>query len=440
MINKIFVQRSENNPLIALRKTDLPNADEFPANRYQLDNGLTLIHQEVATAPAVIVDVWVRAGAIAEPETWSGMAHFLEHMIFKGSDRLLPGQFDQIVENRGGLTNAATSYDYAHYYINTAAEHLSETLPCLAELLTQAAIPDEEFALERDVVLEEIRQSQDSPDTIGFQALMANLYRQHPYGRAVLGDPAELMQRSPEDMRSFHRAHYQPENMTVIVIGNVDSATALDLVERSFKFSEPAVCPRPAIESAPPLTEIRRQQIRLPRIEQARLMMGWLGTGVTDLRSAYGLDLLSVLLASGRTSRLVRELREERQLVQNIGASFTLQRDSSLFALTAWLEPQHLGAVEAIIGDRLSELAETPIGELELQRYKRLLCNDFAFSTESCGQLAGAYGYYSTIAKLEQSIVYPEVIRSLQAEELSQLAAQFLSPLRYAVTVLLPEE
>ena len=440
MINKIFVQRWENNPLIALRETDLPNADEFPANRYQLDNGLTVIHQEVAAAPAVIVDVWVKAGATAEPETWSGMAHFLEHMIFKGTDRLLPGQFDQIVENRGGLTNAATSYDYAHYYINTAPEHLSDTLPCLAELLTQAAIPDEEFVREREVVLEEIRRSQDSPDTIGFQSLMTNIYRQHPYGRTVLGDPTELMQRSPEDMRCFHRAHYQPENMTVIVIGNIDSSSALELIERSFKFSAPAMCPRPAIVVEPPITEIRRQQIRLPRIEQARIMMGWVGPGVNDLRSAYGLDLLSVLLASGRNSRLVRELREERQLVQDIGISFTLQRDSSLFALTAWLDPQHLDAVEAIIGDRLSELAETPIGELELQRYKRLMSNDFAFATESCGQLAGVYGYYSTIAQPEQSIVYPQVIRSLQAEELCQLAAQFLSPLRYAVTVMLPEE
>ena len=426
--------------MIAVLKTDTPNADGFPANQFQLDNGLTVIHQEIAAAPAVIVDVWVKAGAIAEPEDWSGMAHFLEHMIFKGSDRLLPGQFDQIIENHGGMTNAATSYDYAHYFINTAAAHLPETLSCLAELLTQAAIPDEEFELEREVVLEEIRQSQDDPDSVGFQSLLANLYRQHPYGRPVLGDPAGLMQRSPQEMRCFHRAYYQPENMTVMVVGNVDCASALDLVERSFKFSAATLCPRPAIVSEPPLGEIRRQTLRLPRLEQARLMIGWVGAGVADLRSAYGLDLLSVLLASGRTSRLVRELREERQLVQDIGASFSLQRDSSLFVLTAWLDPQHLGAVEAIIGDRLSELATTPIADSELQRYKRLLCNDFAFSTETCGQIAGLYGYYSAIAQPEQALYYPEVIRSLQAEELRQLAAQVLSPLRYAVTVLLPED
>lgn len=425
--------------MIALLKTDISPVDGFPAHQYQLDNGLTVIHQQVATAPAVVVDVWVKAGAIAEPDAWSGMAHFLEHMIFKGTDRLLPGQFDQVIENRGGLTNAATSHDYAHYYINTAAAHLAETLPCLAELLINAAIPDQEYELEREVVLEEIRRSQDDPDGLGFQALMASAYRHHPYGRSVLGDPEMLLGRSPQDMRCFHRAYYQPNNMTVVIVGNVDWETALAQVETSFSsFGSPAVCPRPIIQAEPPMMEIRRQELVLPRLEQARLMMAWVGPSVANLRDAYGLDLLSVLLAGGRTSRLVRELREERQLVQEISGGFSLQRDSSLFTLTAWLDPQHLGAVEAIIGDRLSQLAATPISDIELARYKRLLCNDYAFSTETCSQLAGLYGYYSTIAQAEDAARYPGVMRSFQTEELRQLASQYLSPSKYAATVLMP--
>ncbi|HEY9641190.1 MAG TPA: pitrilysin family protein, partial [Coleofasciculaceae cyanobacterium] len=328
--------------MIALFKTDFLQTNDFPASQYQLANGLTVIHQSVPASPAVVVDVWVRAGAIAEPDGWSGMAHFLEHMIFKGTDRLLPGQFDQVIENRGGLTNAATSHDYAHYFINTTAAHLPETLPCLAELLLNATIPDEEFELEREVVLEEIRQSQDDPDALGFQALMESVYQRHPYGRPVLGDAETLTARSPEEMRCFHQSHYQPENMTVVVVGDVDHETALGLVEHAFgSFNSPAVCPRPKVLAELPMTEIRRQELYLPRLEQARLMMAWTAPGIADLRSAYGLDLLSVLLAGGRTSRLVRELREERQLVQDIGSSFSLQRDSSLFTITAWLDPQH---------------------------------------------------------------------------------------------------
>lgn len=404
-----------------------------------MDNGLTLIHQQIPAAPVVTVDVWVKAGAIVEPEPWSGMAHFLEHMIFKGTDQLPPGSFDYVIESRGGVTNAATSHDYAHFYINTAAADLPETLPYLAELLLNASIPDDEFELERDVVLEEIRQSLDDPDGLGFQVLLETIYQQHPYGRPVLGHAIELLERSPEEMRCFHRAHYQPENMTVVVVGDIAWEPTLELVKRYFSvFPSKADCPCPTIAVERPLTEIRRQELCLPQIGSARLMMAWVGPGANDLRGAYGLDLLSVIVAGGRTSHLVRELREERQLVQDISSSFSLQRDSSLFTLTAWLDAAHLDQVEAVIGDRLAKLAATPISDAELLRYKRLLCNDYAFSTETTSQLAGLYGYYSTIADAEQAASYPSVIQSFEVDQLKQLANQYLSPLRYAVTVMKP--
>jgi zinc protease len=412
----------------------------FPANLHRLDNGLTVIHQAVSATPVVAVDVWVRAGAIAQPSPWSGMAHFLEHMIFKGTDDLPPGYFDQVIENRGGVTNAATSHDYAHFFINTSAAHLEDTLPCLAELLINAAIPDDEFDRERDVVLEEIRQAEDDPDWIGFQALMENMYQRHPYGQSVLGDVPGLLARSPQEMRQFHRAHYQPENMTVVVVGDVEQEATVELVNRLFsRFPTPPNLPKAVIEAEPPITGIRRLELELPRLEQARLMMGWIGPGVDQLHDAYGLDLLSVLLAGGRSSRLVRELREERQLVQGISSSFSLQKDSSLFTISAWLEPDYLDAVEAIVSDRLGGLINAAISDAELARQKRLLCNDYAFSTETSSQIAGLYGYYNTLAHAEMAVTYPDQIQSFQAEELQQLASQYLSPYHYAVTTLKPE-
>lgn len=425
--------------MVALLKVLSEGVEPFPARRHRLANGLLLIHQQIPAVPVVTVDVWVKAGAAIEPEPWSGMAHFLEHMIFKGTRRLSPGAFDQIIESRGGVTNAATSHDYAHFFISTAAVDLPETLPHLADLLLNATIPDDEFDLERDVVLEEIRQSFDDPDGLGFQVLMSTLYAQHPYGRPVLGDAAKLRERSPQEMRWFHQAHYQPENMAVVVVGDVTWEQTLELVGNAFEtFPQRADCPRPAHRAAPPLTGIRRQVLELPRLGLARLMLGWAGPGVGNLRHAYGLDLLSVLLASGRTSRLVRELREERHLVQDITSGFSLQRDSSLFTITAWLDPEHLDPVEAIIGDRLSELAAVPVSQPELGRYQRMLRNDYAFSSETASQLAGLYGYYSTIAQPELAVAYPQVISSYTPEELQDLAEQYLSPLRYAAVVLQP--
>jgi predicted Zn-dependent peptidase len=411
----------------------------FPAAVFKLDNGLTCIHQYLPATPVVVADVWLGAGATREPEAWSGMAHFLEHMIFKGTEALPPGVFDQKIENQGGMTNAATSHDYAHFFLTTAAPYLEDTLPYLAELLLNAAIPEDEFIREREVVLEEIRSCYDDPDWIGFQALSQSVYQHHPYGRSVLGTELELMQHSPEAMRCFHRAHYQPENMTVVIVGGIAQEPALELVSQSFqKFSEP--CGFPLVEAIeqPLLAGIRRQELYLPRLEQARLIMAWTGPGIEQYSSAYGLDVLSVLLAEGRSSRLVRTLREDQQLVQAVSSNFSLQRESSLFTISAWLEPQYLERVEALICAHLEELQNTLISPGELSRCQRLLCNDYAFSTEAPNQLAGLYGYYNTLAEAHIAISYLEHIQSFGAEELQQLAQQYLSPYSYVVTVLKP--
>jgi len=422
---------------------------DFRVTHTVLDNGLTVIHQQAIATPVATVDVWVKAGAVLEPDEWAGMAHFLEHMIFKGTDRLAPGIFDREIEHRGGMTNAATSYDYAHYFITTAAQHLEDTLPYLAEILLNASIPDDEFDRERDVVLEELRQSYDNPDCVGFQVLTETVYQRHPYGRPILGTEETLLARSPAEMRAFHRTHYQPENMTVVVTGNISRDAALDLVERSFCNFPPRLgCPILQTEAEPPITQIRRQELAMPRLEQARLMMAWLGPGIdspvqsleSQLQQAYGLDLLSVLLAEGRTSRLVWELREERNLVQGIHSAFSLQREAGLFTITAWLEPEHIERVEAIICDRLSQLAAQPVTQAELERCKRLLCNDYAFSTETPSQLAGLYGYYSILAHPDIVPTYPDRIRAIQPEDLQNLAAQYLSPYHYAATTMRPLE
>ena len=412
----------------------------FPASVIKLENGLTLIHQDIPSTPVVVADIWVRAGANYEPKPLYGMAHFLEHMIFKGTASLPPGMFDQQIENRGGVTNAATSHDYAHYSLTTASAYLEDTLPQLGELLLNAAIPDEEFFRERDVVLEEIRQANDDPDWQGFQALMSNMYQHHPYGRSVLGSELELMQQTPEAMRCFHRDRYQPENMTVVIVGGIAEQQTLDLVSRTFvNFSDRcSSCPQ-TLEVVEPVKSVaRRQEMYLPGLEQARLLIGWTQPGVEQLRTSYGLDLLSVLLTEGRTSRLVRDLREDKQLVQGICSNFSLQRESSLFTITVWLEPEDIERVESLIRLHLHNLLSEGISDRELARCQRLLCNDYAFSTETPNQLAGLYGYYNTIAQAELSVTYPQHIQSFNTQELQKLAQEYLSPNNYAVTVLKP--
>lgn len=419
--------------------SESPYQDTFNASTFQLNNGLTIIHQHLPTTSVVVTDVWVEAGAIAEPVEWSGMAHFLEHMIFKGSPNVMAGEFDWLIENTGGITNAATSYDYAHFYLTTAATHVEKTLPCLADILLRATIPDEEFIRERDVVIEEIYSSHDDPDFLGFKALCENVYQYHPYRRPILGEQELLLEHTPNQMRCFHRTHYQPENMTVVIVGGIEQEEALALVYENFsEFSVRSECPPVVVEAEPPVIAIRRQELYLPRIEQARLLMAWICPGSQYLEKAIALDLIALILSGGRSSGLVRELREERQLVLDIDCNLSLQKDSSMFSIIAWLATEDLAMVENLIGDRLNQLQNNLIPEAEITRAKRQLINDYIFSSETPNQLAGIYGFYNIVATASQSALYPQIISRLQPEQLRAIALRYLSPERYAVTILKP--
>ena len=416
-----------------------PYKTEFNANSFQLSNGLTIIHQYLPATSVVVSDIWVKAGAIAEPESWSGMAHFLEHMIFKGSPNVMVGEFDWLIEGTGGVANAATSYDYAHFYLTTASAHLEQTLPCLADILLRANIPDEEFIREREVVLEEINSSQDDPDFLGFQALCQNLYQRHPYRRSILGEKELLLEHTPNQMRCFHRTHYQPENMTVVIVGGIEQEKALALVNDNFsEFGVRSECPPVVVEAEPPATAVRRQELYLPRIEQARLLMAWICPGSESLEEAIALDLIALILTGGRSWGLTRELREERQLVMDIDCELSLQRDSSMFSIGALLETEHIPMVEKMICDRLDRLQQNSIPTAEIERAKRQLINDYIFSTETPSQLASVYGFYNIVATAAHSALYPQIVSQLQPEQLTEAVGRYLSPERYAVTILKP--
>jgi zinc protease len=412
-----------------------------PPVRLTLDSGLTLIHQATPGTGVVAVDIWIKAGSIVEPDAWSGMAHFLEHMIFKGSDRVLPGMFDQAIEAHGGTANAATGYDYAHYYMVMAQTHFASTLPYLAEILVHATIPDATFESERQVVLEEMRQCWDNPDYLAYQQVGELIYPGHGYRRPILGTPETLAALTPDTMRQFHRAFYQPENMTIVVVGDVDQATTIDLINQHFcDFAAPGDRPDVSRSAAAPLMQHQQQELALPQLEEARLILSWLTPGwgestAANLRLGYGFDLLSLVLASGRTSRLVQELLETRGLVYGIDANFALQRDAGLFGITAWLPEADIPDVTQIIHDRVAALSQTPITQAELQQYQRFLRNEAAYATELPEQRAGLYGYYDMVGDWAAAGTYLATIATIEAAELQTIALAYLQFDQCAVTI-----
>ena len=410
---------------------------EFPAHIFTFDQGLTLVHQDLPSIPVAVVDVWVKAGAIAEPTAWPGVAHLLEHMIFKGTKRIPPGGFDQMIEHRGGTANAATSHDYAHFYLTTAANYLPETLPCLAEILLQAEIPEAELGYEQDVVIDEIRGSDDDPDWLGFQCLCEMLYPHHAYGRSVLGTSQDVQRYTANQLRCFHRTYYQPENMTVVMVGDIREQAAIAYMEEIFSnFPGRSQCPpiHPSTQTIPNARQCRT--LKVPHLGPTRLTLGWSGPGIDHLQDNIGLDLLAAVLAGSHCSRLVQLLREELGIVFDVHSCFSLQKDASLFTINAVLAPPQVEQVEAEICAAIQRLHTTPVSQVELARAQRILCNDYIFSTETPAQLAGLYGYYQTLAQADLAIAYPRMVRHCQPADLQRLAQRYLTTDAYALVIL----
>ncbi len=446
-----------------LANLSLSRAVNSSATYLKLGNGVTLVHQEMPTASVASVDIWVKAGASNDPDAVLGMAHFLEHMIFKGTEAIAAGEFDLVIESEGGVSNAATSLDYAHYSFTVAASRFTITLPYLAQMLLKARIDEEDLEQERLVVLEELRQAMDDPDWFAYQHLMQTAYpSNHPYSRSVLGDEATIKQINAAQMREYHRSHYRPENMTIAIAGAVTREEAIMVVNAAFNndafaknnfaenrentenrnFANKNIEPK-AVAIEPDYHKNRRSIISLPNVHHSRLNVAWIAASVANLEEAIQLELVATLLTEGRSSRLIQDLLEDSGLVQDITSSFALQQEAGLFTISAYLEAENLQLVEDRIMQQVTDLINHQVSEVELNKAKRSLCNHFTFALESPSQLANFLGYHSLLGCedlcRDWSTAYGDIIKKVEPKDLQFLAKKYLDPDKCIVTAVLKE-
>ncbi|NJO71652.1 MAG: insulinase family protein, partial [Oscillatoriales cyanobacterium RM1_1_9] len=224
-----------------MTSTLLPRASLPPINLptlHQLPNGLTILAEQLPVE-AVNLSVWIGTGSAAEPDQINGMAHFLEHMVFKGTPRLAAGEFEQRIEEQGAVTNAATSQDYTQYYITTAPQDFAYLAPLQLDVVFNPSIPADAFERERLVVLEEIRRSEDNPGRRSFRQAMETAFESLPYRRPVLGPVSVIEQVTAEQMRAFHGQYYQPQSATVSVVGNLPVEQLIETVANSIEEMQP---------------------------------------------------------------------------------------------------------------------------------------------------------------------------------------------------------
>jgi zinc protease len=397
---------------------------------HRLSNGMTIIAEQLPV-DAVNFNLWLNVGSVLESDEINGMAHFLEHMIFKGTDRLKSGEFEQRIEARGAVTNAATSQDYTHYYITTAPQDFADLAPLQLDVLLNPGIPADGFDRERHVVLEEIRRSDDNPRRRNYQRLVEMGFDKLPYNRPVLGPSHVIEGLKPERMRAFHQQWYHPSAVTAVAVGNLPVDQLIAIVEKSLDtvgWSAKTATDRPhdfAIDSV--YSDIIRQEYEDPSLQQARLMLMWRVPGLVDLQETYALDIIANLLSQGRTARLVQDLREKRGLVSGVNVSNMSYQYQGLFTLSATLPTENLEIVETALLEHIQQLQQDLVNPKDLEKICTQVANQFIFGNETPSDRANLYGYYHALmGDLTPAFSYTDRIRSITPEAIRQAAQKYL--------------
>lgn len=338
-----------------------------PVRTVVFDNGLTLLVREDHSAPVVSVQAWVRAGSITEGDhLGAGLSHVLEHMLFKGTEKRGVARIAQEIEDNGGYINAYTSFEQTVYYINLPAENWKTAVDILADCMMHATIPADELLKEKQVILREMAMNVDDPGRRANRTLWATAYTTHPYRHPVIGYPEIYNRITRDDVVSYYKQHYVPNNMLFVVVGDVNAAeieATLRAMTKDFAraTAEPSFIP---IEPAQLTPRERHEEMA---VQVSRLHLAWHVPALTH-PDVYALDVLAVVIGQGRSSRLYRELQENRGLVHSIEAGCYTPGQPGLFIVHAVADPDKRLPASAAIREQIHNLIETGISNDELQK------------------------------------------------------------------------
>ena len=416
-------------------------------SEFKLANGLTLVVVPDNRAPVVTHMVWIRAGAADEPPGVSGIAHFLEHLMFKSTEKLANGEFSAIVTRLGGQQNAFTSSDYTAYYQRVAKDRLKTMMEMEADRLVNLRLDPKEVDTERQVIIEERRlRVENVPSSILGEQMSATLYQNHPYRIPVIGWMHEMAKLSREDALAFYKRFYAPNNAIVVVTVDVDTNEVKVLAEATYGKlpANPQVVTKRVRPQEPEQRAPRRVDLKDPRAGNASLRRYYLAPTLlkSEPREAEALYLLMKIAGGGGTSRLYQSLVVQDKVASSAGGWYSgLYLDSGsigVYAVAA--EGVGLDKVEQSIDRVVTDLREKGVTQAELDRAKRQFLAEFVYESDSQESLARRYGsglaLGLTVAEIDR---WPETIAQVTVDDVKRVAAKHLD-MRHSVTgTLVPE-
>lgn len=383
--------------------------------RHRLGNGLTVLARPQRALPLLTLDMWVRVGSGDEPRELAGASHFLEHMLFKGTPNLPVGEYDRRIEGLGGYLNAATSYDYTHYYIEVPSDCMDAALNDFADVIQHSEISDAEVDSERQVILEEIRRKNDDPSGFLYDNIVRSGIEEGAYSHPVIGYSESVSGFTGAQLRDHYRRFYAADNMALVVSGDFDPDTLMPRLEGLFADLPAHV--RPHRRSAPTTRFSDPATKSWPRDwKETYFYLAFPAPGVTSIEDEVAGDMASVILSGGRSSRLVSSLRERQRLVSSISAYFPSNRHESLALVGGRCSGENLGRARDAVFEEVESLLSGGLREGELERARRQLVNGHVYALESNSDAAGLIGF-SHILLGDASIHdrYVEVARTIPA-------------------------
>lgn len=406
---------------------------------HTLANGLRVLTKEIHTAPIVSMMTWYRVGSRFERAGETGVSHFLEHMMFKGTDRYGKGEIDLITQRNGGNNNAFTAYDYTAYHFAFASDRWTEALAIEASRMRRCAFDPVEFEAEKQVVLEEWRMCQDSPWHPLIDLVNSTAFTLHPYRTPVLGWRHDVQGLTREQMVAYYDRYYGPNNATLVLVGDFDTDEALREIERHFGGLEPVALGEPPVPAEPVQEGERRVILQRPSA-MPRLAMAF-------RQPAYGdpdlpaIEVLATLLAQGRSSRLYRRLVEELQIAGDVGTELFLATDPFLFTVFAELKPGgSVPKVEKAILAEIKRLQTERVDESELLKAKNILIAARAFDDESTMQQASRYGEAAVLGRWQDADRVLDEWLAVSESDIQRVAVRYLTEKNRTIGVLKPEK
>lgn len=409
------------------------------ARKYQLKNGLNVLLLENHKSPVVSVQMWVKTGSADETKGIEGISHFIEHLVFKGTKKYNVGEIASVVEASGGELNAYTSFDQTVFYVTISKQFTDTALDVISEMMGSPTFDPIEIDNEREVVLEEIKRGEDSPSRRLSQSLFSGTFKKHPYGLPVIGYDKVVKKVTAKQITKYFNSRYVPSNMFLVVAGDFSSSEMKKKIQSYFGNFEPKKLAKVKRPKEPKQDKIRINVEKVP-FQQTSFFLSWRVPSIKHKDTA-ALDVLSMILGAGDTSRLVDSLRIKDLVVNSIGAFSYSMQDDGLFAVSASIEPENLEKAMSGIEKEIDKLLnEAPTAE-ELQRAVTNLASHEIYSMETVDNIArkaGSNEFYT--GDHEYFKKYLEQVYSLKPEDITKVARKYLIKGAYTLTLTSPKE